>query len=73
MASLEAHPLAQSVRELCLAMGEFVVITQRDVLEGLEMARPRDSCQPPSTTLFSQVLDPPTKGQNTPPAAVETP
>ena len=65
--------MAESVRELCLAMGEFVIITKWDVLEGLEMARPRDSCQLPSTTLFSRVLDPPTEGPKTPLAAVEIP
>ena len=73
LASPEAGPLAESVRELCLAMGEFVIITKRDILEGLEMVRPRDSCQLPSMTLFSQVLDPPTEGQKTPPAAIEIP
>ena len=67
-----AHPLAESVRELCLAIGEFVTITKWDVLEGLEMARSRDSCQPSSMTLFSQVLGPLTKGQETPLAAIET-
>ena len=54
-----ACPLVESVRELCLAIGEFVTITKRDVLEGLEMARPRDSHQQSFTTLFSQVLGPP--------------
>ena len=28
LASPEAHPLVKSVRELCLAMGEFVIITK---------------------------------------------
>ena len=72
-ASPEACPLAESVRELCLAVGEFVITTKQDVLEGLEMLRPRDSCQLPSMTLFSQVLDPPTKGWKTPLVAIEIP
>ena len=72
LTSLGAHPLVESVREICLAIGGFVAITKRDVLEGLEMARPRDSCWLPSTTLFSQVLGPPNEGWETPLAAVET-
>ena len=64
--------MAESIRELCLAIGEFVTITKQDVLEGLKMARPRDSHQPSSTTLFSWVLGPPTEEQETPPAAIET-
>ena len=61
--SLEVHPFAESVRELCRAMGEFVTITTQDILEGLEKDRPIDSCWPPPSTIFSWVLDPPTKGQ----------
>ena len=38
--SLDAHPLAESVRELCLAMSEFVTITKWDILGGLAMERP---------------------------------
>ena len=33
--SPEVCPLAESVREFCRAMGEFVTITTRDILEGL--------------------------------------
>ena len=40
--SPEVCPLAESVRELCRAMGEFVTITTRDILEGLKMDRPAD-------------------------------
>ena len=47
LVSLEACPLAESVRELCWAMGEFVTITTWDILKGLEMDRPVDSCRPP--------------------------
>ena len=61
--SPEVCPLAESVRELCRAVGEFVTITTRDILEGLEMDRPIDSHWPPPSTIFSWVLDPPTKGQ----------
>ena len=61
--SPEVCPLAESVRELCRAMGEFVTITTQDIFEGLEMDRPADSCRPPPMTIFNQVLDSPTKGQ----------
>ena len=40
-----------------------MTITTRDILEGLEMDRPVDSHRPPPETIFSWVLDPPTKGQ----------
>ena len=56
--SLDAHPLAESIKELCLAMSESVTITKRDILEGLKMERPTDSHWPPSVTLFSWVLGP---------------
>ena len=72
-ASPEAHPLAESVRELCLAISEFVTITKRDIQEGPEMERHRDSSWLPSMPLFSQVLGPSTKGQETPLAAIEIP
>ena len=45
--SPEVCPLAESVRELCWAVGEFITITTWDILEGLKMDRPIDSCQPP--------------------------
>ena len=61
--SPEVCPLAESVRELCWAVGEFITITTRGILEGLEMDRPIDSHRPPPLTIFSWVLDPPTKGQ----------
>ena len=41
--SPDACPLAESIRELCQAMSEFVTITKQDILEGLEMERPIDS------------------------------
>ena len=53
-----ACPLAESVRELCQAVSEFVTITKQDILEGLEMERPMDSHQPPPATIFSWVLGP---------------
>ena len=71
--SPDAHPLAESVRELCLAVGEFVTITKWDILEGLEMDRPVDSCQPPPATIFSLVLGPPTEGQEKTPVAIGVP
>ena len=60
--SPEAHPLVESVRELCWAEGEFITITTQDILEGLKMDGPIDSHWPTPATIFSQVLDPPTKG-----------
>ena len=72
-ASPDARPLAESVRELCRAMGEFVTITKRDTLEGLEMDRPIDSHWPPHATIFSQVLDPSTEGQEKTPIAIGIP
>ena len=71
--SLGAHPLAESVRELCQAISEFVTITKQDILEGLEMERPINSIWPPPVTLFSWVLDPPTEGQGETPAIVGIP
>ena len=73
LASPDACPLAERVRELCLAVGEFVTITKQDILEGLEMDRPIDSCQPPPATIFSQVLDPPTEGQEKTPITIGIP
>ena len=60
--SLDACPLAESIRELCQAVSEFVTITKRDILEGLEMERPIVSHWPPPVTLFSWVLGPPNQG-----------
>ena len=57
--SLDCHPLAESVRELSQVVQEFIYITKRDILEGLEMEEPAGSCQPPSATIFSWVLEPP--------------
>ena len=37
------------------------------------MERPINSIQPPPATLFSQVLDPPTKGQGETPAIIGIP
>ena len=71
--SPDAHPLAESVKELCLTMSEFVTITKQDILEGLEMERPIDSHWLPSTTLCSQVLGPPTEGCETTPATIGIP
>ena len=52
-------PLAESVRELSQAVREFINITKRDILEGLEMEEPAGSCRPPFPTIFSRVLEPP--------------
>ena len=73
LTSPDAHPLAESVRELCWAMGEFVIITKQDILEGLEMGRPIDSHWPPPATLFSWVLGPPTEGQEKTPVTIGIP
>ena len=71
--SPDAHPLAESVRELCQAVSEFVTITKRDILEGLKMERPMDSHQPPSATLFSQVLGPPSERREKTPVTIGIP
>ena len=71
--SPDAHPLVESIKELCLAVSEFVTITKQNILEGLEMERPTDSHWLPSATLFSWVLGPPTKRQETTPAAIGIP
>ena len=73
LASPDAHPLAESIRELCQAMSEFVTITKQDILDALEMERPIDSYQPPPATLFSWVLDPPAEGQEKTPLPLEFP
>ena len=56
-------PLAESVRELRQAIHEFVNITREDVMEGLEMEGTEDGHWPSPTTIFSQVLGPPTNRQ----------
>ena len=66
-------PQVESMKELCLAMSEFVTITKQDILEGLEMERPIDSCQLHSMTLFSWVLGPPTEGCETTVATIGIP
>ena len=71
--SPDACPLVESIKELCLAMSEFVTITKQNILEGLEMERPTDSHWPSSTTLFSWVLGPPTEGLETTPATIGIP
>ena len=71
--SPDAHPLVESIKELCLAVSKFVTITKQDILEGLKMERPMESHQLPSTTLFSWVLGPPTKGQETTLATIGIP
>ena len=52
----EACPLVKNMRELIQAVDEFMHITARDVLEGLDMDQPRKAVQPPFATLFSWVL-----------------
>ena len=56
--SPEAHPLAKSVRELQLAVSEFLHITVRHILEGLDMNQPKKTALPPFNSLFSWVLSP---------------
>ena len=51
----KACPLVQNVRELIQAVDEFVHITARDVLEGLDMDQPMKAVQPPFATLFGRV------------------
>ena len=70
--SPEAHPLARSVRELLLAVGEFMHITARDVLEGLDMNQPKNAAPPPFVPLFSWVLSPPVDKQEAMPVPEET-
>ena len=70
--SPEAHPLARSVRELRLAVGEFMHITARDVLEGLDMNQPKKAALPPFVSLFSRVLSPPVDKQEATPVPEET-
>ena len=57
--SAEACPLARNVRELLQAVDEFMHITARDILEGLDMYQPTKTDQPPFATLFRRVLSPP--------------
>ena len=70
--SPEAHPLARSMRELLLAVGEFMHITARDILEGLDMNQPKNAAPPPFVPLFSQVLSPPVDKQEATPVPEET-
>ena len=70
--SPEARPLARSMRELLLAVGEFMHITARDVLEGLNMNQPKNAAPPPFVPLFSQVLSPPVDKQEAMPVPEET-
>ena len=62
--SPEARPLAKSMRELQLAVGKFMHIRARDILEGLNMNQPKKVDQPPFTTLFSRVLSSPVDKQD---------
>ena len=56
--SPEACPLTRSVRELQLAVGGFMHITARDILEGLDMNQPKKAAPLPFVSLFSRVLSP---------------
>ena len=60
------------MRELIQAVDEFMHITARDVLEGLDMDQPRKAVQPPFATLFSRVLSPPVGKPETMPIPEET-
>ena len=67
----EACPLAKSVRELRLAVSEFLHITVRDILEGLNMNQPKKAASPPFNSLFSQVLSPSVNKQEAKPVPEE--
>ena len=68
----EAHPLAKNMRELIQAVDEFMHITARDVLEGLDMDQPMKAVQAPFTTLFGWVLSLPVGKPETMPIPEET-
>ena len=70
--SPEAHPLAESMRELRLAVSKFLHITVRDILEGLDMNQPKKAALPPFNSLFSQVLSPSVDKQEAMPVPGET-
>ena len=70
--SPKAHPLAGSMRELLLAVGEFMHITARDVLEGIDMNQPKNAAPLPFVPLFSQVLSPLVDKQEAMPVPEET-
>ena len=50
-----------------------MTITKQDILEGLEMDRPIDSCWPPPVTIFIWVLDPRTERQERTPISIGIP
>ena len=54
--NIEACPPAQNMRELIQAVNEFMHITARDVLQGLDMDWPTRAVQPPFATLFGWVF-----------------
>ena len=60
------------MRELIQAVNEFVHITARDVLEGLDMDQHTKAVQPPFATLFGQVLSLPVSKPETTPIPEET-
>ena len=68
----EAHPLAECMRELRLVVSEFVHITVRDILEGLDMNQPKKAAPPPFNSLFSRVLSPLVDKQEAMPVLEET-
>ena len=70
--SAKACPLAKNVRELIQAVDEFMHITARDVLEGLDMDQPTKAVQPPFATLFGRVLSLPVSKPETMPIPEET-
>ena len=60
------------MRELQLTVSEFVHITVRDILEGLDMNKPKKAALPPFNSLFSWVLSPPVDKQEAMPVPEET-
>ena len=60
------------MRELKLVDCEFVHITARDILEGLNMNQPKKAALPPFVSLFSQVLSPPVDKQEAMPVPEDT-
>ena len=68
----EAHPLVKNVRKLIQAVDEFMHITARDILEGLDMDQPMKAVQPPFATLFGWVLSLPASKPEKMPIPEET-
>ena len=66
------HPLAESMRELRQAICKFINIIREDVRKGLEMEELEGGHQPPPTTIFSCVLNPPANRQEAEESSIRT-